>query len=112
MELLLEVELRNPRRVFRDGNSLLVEQTDPHGTKHTDTIPIQLAESLRDALRGQTVNAEEAAEVLRRLDHDDCPYHYGHKLRYFAQEVLISLVALEKAEFWKEGRKYFYCVFG
>jgi hypothetical protein len=38
------------------------------------------------------------------------PYHYGHQLGYYAQDVLLILVALDKATMTKEGRRYIYTV--
>ncbi len=110
-EFLSEFELRNTHRVFRDGGDYLVEQEDGRGQLHTTKVGQQTVDYLREALKGERVNAEEAADVLEGAASGlALPYTYGHKLRFYAQSVLLVLVALGDAYLDKEGRGYVYTV--
>lgn len=110
-EFLDEIELRNTHRVFRDGGDYLVEQEDRRGQLHATKVSQQTLDYLYEALKGETVNAAEAADVLEGVSSRlALPYTYGHKLQFYAQSVLLVIVALGNAYVEKEGRGYVYTV--
>lgn len=61
----------------------------------------------RKLTRGQTVTVDDAMHELRRLPVQ-LPYQYGYKLRFFAQNVLVILVALGNASHNKVGHRFEY----
>ncbi len=108
-----EVELRNSRRVYYQEDSYRVEQINPNREKvtYSDDIPDKAVEYLYNQLKGRKVTPKDASTVLQAVAKNfNLPYNYGHKLDYYAQEVLVVLVALGKASLSKEGRGYFYTI--
>ena len=62
---------------------------------------------LAKELEGQTVTVEEAEEVLRNSGLE-LPYQFGYKLHYYAQNVLVVLIASGQASHTKVGRRFEY----
>jgi hypothetical protein len=108
-----QVELRNHRRVYYQNDSYRVEQINPTREQVTYSydIPDKAVDYLYNQLNGCIVTPEEASTVLKPVAKNlNLPFTCGHKLDYYAQEVLVVLVALGKASLSKEGRRYFYTI--
>lgn len=111
MRLLGEVTLRNPRRVFADGATFVVESEDRRGAVYRTRVPTSVVAALHTIVGGQEVSAAEAADLLEPVARElGIPYTYGHKLRFYAQDVLIVLIARGDATLRKLGREYRYSV--
>jgi hypothetical protein len=106
-----KVQLRNLHVVYRCHDAFEVESVDRNGRRYIERFPFAVAAHVRTTLAGRTVTVEDAANTLEleaiRLD---IPYAYGHKLRFYAQSVLIILVACSHASCQKDGRRYRYTV--
>lgn len=108
-----QVELRNSRRIYYQGDSYLVEQVNPRReqTTYSCDIPDKVVEYLYNELKGRQVRKEDASTVLHRVANQlNLPFTYGRQLDFYAQEVLVVLVALGQAILTKEGRAYFYTI--
>ena len=108
-----QVELRNSHRVYYQQDSYRVEQINQNREQVTYSydIPDKAVEYLYNQLKGCKVTPEDASTVLKPVAKNfNLPYKYGHKLDYYAQEVLVVLVALGQAILTKEGRAYFYTI--
>ena len=108
-----EVELRNHRRVYYLQDFYRVEQVNPNRKEvnHSYDIPDKAVEYLYNQLNGRRVTTKDASTVLKPVAKSlNLPYSYDHQLDYYAQEVLVVLVALGKASLSKEGRGYFYTI--
>lgn len=111
--VLLATTLRDDYEVLlrTDGNYSVVG-IDRHGTRHEDRISAETADWLRDRLRGREVGKDEAAETLRpAAQRLNLPFTYGAKLAYYAQKVLLVLVARKEAGIGKVGRRYVYTIY-
>ncbi len=110
-ELIGEVQLRNPRRVYREGANYRVEQIGTREQIYSKQVKDEVVEYLCKKLVGCQVTSEEAADVLKPVcNRFNLPYTYGEQLKYYAQEVLVVLVALGKAGVKKERRRYWYTI--
>lgn len=108
-----EVELRNHRRVYYLQDFYRVEQVNSNREQKTYScdIPDKVVEYLYNQLKGRTVRKKDASTVLKPVANElNLPYSDRHQLDYYAQEVLVVLVALGKASLSKEGRAYFYTI--
>lgn len=108
-----QVELRNSRRVYYLEDFYRVEQVNPNREQVTYSydIPDKAVEYLYNQLKGRKVTKKDASTVLKPVAKSlNLPYSYDHQLDYYAQEVLVVLVALGKASLSKEGRGYFYSI--
>lgn len=103
------IQLRNEHRVYKraDGN-YFVESEDRHGAHHGQDVSSDVVDWLALNLAGAITNSERAADLLEWSADLDLPYTYGHKLRYFAQDVLLVLVATGRATMAQEGRGFTY----
>lgn len=106
-----EIQLRNSRRIYSEGEIFIVEQTDKNGRITTEKIDVKIVNSLRRVLKGKTVSVKEAFETLSTIKGMILPYNHGYKLSYYAQDILIVLVALERASVEKVGRAYYYTIY-
>lgn len=112
-ELVAEVTLRKPYEVYRVGNEYHVERNVRPGTTYVTKVPKSHVERLAKLLTGRTTSTDEAANAVRSsMPRNDLPYSYGYKLRFYAQAVLIVLVALGMARKEKAGRRFLYSVGG
>ena len=110
-EFLKTIELRNRRDIYRDGSEFLIVQKDRRGREYSQSIPPFVVDYLFPQLKGKRVIREDAQEILEpKAAEFNLPYHYGHQLGYYAQDVLLVLVALGKATMTKEGRRYLYSI--
>jgi hypothetical protein len=108
-EFLKAIQLRNPRAIYRDEEGFVVEQDDPRGRKYSSTIPIFIVDYVYAHLKGKRVIVEDAEELLApKAAEFSLPYRGGYKLQFYAQDVLLVLVALDKAKLIKDGRRYLY----
>lgn len=108
-QLIGELTLRNDRRVYESGNAYWVVQVDRHGTEHAQEITSNVIEYVGRRLAGQEVAVEDAVEVLSEaVTRLRLPFSYGHKLRFYVQDVLIVLVALDRADLRRVGPRFFY----
>lgn len=105
-----QVELRNSHRVYYLEDSYRVEQINPKKTYSYD-IPDKAVEYLYNKLKGRKVTPKDASTVFNPVAKNfNLPFTYGHQLDFYAQEVLVVLVALGQASLSKEGRAYFYII--
>ena len=110
-EFLKTLELRNRRKIYRDGSNFLIKHEDSKGQMHSRSIPSFVVDYLFIQLKGKRVIRDDAQEILEpKAAEFNLPYHYGHQLGYYAQDVLLMLVALDKATMTKEGRRYLYTI--
>jgi len=113
IKFLGQVQLRNRRRVYYQENSYRVEQVNPNREQVTYSydIPDKAVEYLYNELKGYKVTKEDASNVLKPVAKNlKLPFTYGHKLDFYAQEILVVLVALGKARLSQEGRAFFYTI--
>jgi hypothetical protein len=103
------LQLRNEYRVSRTSGGYDVTAVDRHDVRHTLVVALKFVQLVRRALRGNEVGVPDAATVLSESELD-LPYSYGHKLNYFAQAVLVALVACDAATHRKAGRKFVYTI--
>lgn len=111
--LLREIKLRNVYRVYElDDGSYTVINIDRRGTRHEYDVPEEVADWLRDAISGDEVDKDEAADVLSTAAVQmGLPYTRDWQLGYFAQRVLLVLVARGEASMQRRGRRFVYTVF-
>jgi hypothetical protein len=111
---LVVIDLRNTYRVYREpSGAYVVESEAGHGALHAQRVSAGASDWLGRRLAGGIVTRQEAAEILEPVaDELGLPYSYGHKLGYYAQDILLTLVAEERATIEKVGRGYNYRVVG
>ncbi|WP_377477774.1 MAG: hypothetical protein P2A85_04365 [Microcoleus anatoxicus] len=108
-----QVELRNSHRVYYQQDSYRVEQINQNREQVTYSydIPDKAVEYLYNKLKGRKVTPKDASTVFNPVAKNfNLPFTYGHQLDFYAQEVLVVLVALGQASLSKEGRAYFYII--
>jgi len=107
------VELRNRRCVFSYGDAFRIESRNWRGSLHVTEIPSIIVDAIGRSFAGMTVTVEQVAPLAGRLAAEHgLPYWYGHKRRFFAQDGLLVLVALDRATHEKAGRGWRYTVKG
>jgi hypothetical protein len=112
-EFIGEVDLRNCHRVYREGADYRVDQVNESREQvvYSYTIPAEAVKYLCSQLKGRRVTKKEGAAVLKPVaNRFNLPFNDDWKLDYYAQEVLVVLVALGQAWVNKEGRGYFYTI--
>lgn len=101
------VRLRKERKVERSADTYRVTSITPRKAEFAQSIDGEVVRHLAATLAGKTVTVEDAEKELRtsglRL-----PYQYGYKLHFFAQDILIILVASGQASQTKVGRRFEY----
>ncbi len=107
--LLDRIHLRNPYEVYQRGDSYRVVGYSSSGQDHRHRVTGEAVRYLGDRLRRRSVTASQAAELLRPMAaRFGLSYTYGDQVRYSAQNVLLVLVALGRANVDKDGRSYVY----
>jgi len=101
------VTLRNKYRVDREAETFRVWSANQRGADFGQTVEGKVVRYLANALQGQTVTVPEAERALVKSGFS-LPYRYGHKLHFFAQTVLIVLVATRRASHRPVGRGFEY----
>jgi hypothetical protein len=111
--LLAKFKLRNSHNVYETDLGFEVTQIDPHGAEYKYTVSREAADLLCTLCTGECVTTKEAS--LRLAPHAKklaLPYHYGHKLHYYTQEILLVLTASGRATSRKVGCGFKYQVTG
>ena len=101
------VRLRNEYHVDRKADTFRVWSGNKRGAGFGQTVEGKLVRYLANALQGQTVTVPEAESALVKSGLP-LPYKYGHKLNFFAQTVLVVLVATRTASHRRVGRGFEY----
>jgi hypothetical protein len=112
--LLHEQTLRNTTyQVYKEAEGgFTVESTDRKGATHAQHVEEATVEWLHERLQMRRVNKDEAAEILAGAPLSArVPFGPGWRLNFFAQPVLLVLVALRKAAVAQEGRSFLYTVY-
>src|SRR5438093_10278734 len=99
------VTLRNEYHVHREADIFRVWSATERGADFGQTVDGKIVRYLANALQGQTVTVTEAESTLAKSDLP-LPYKYGHKLHFFAQTVLVVLVATRTASHRRVGRGF------
>lgn len=108
--LIKEVNLRNCHRVYQDNHDYQVEQIS-NKVSYSYSISRQVVDYLFNQLQGSQVDVKEAVNILKPVANKlNLPFTYGYKLEYYTQEILVVLVAINKASVEKEGKKYLYYI--
>ncbi len=107
------ITLRNPHKVYETDLGFEVTQVDLNGVEYTYTISHEAADFLCAICKGKFVTAGEASAYLEPYAKKlNLTYHYGPKLRYYTQEILLVLAATGRATIRKAGRGFKYQVEG
>ena len=86
-------------------------QKDRKDREYSNAIPTFVVDYLFTQMKGKRVIREDAQEILEpKAAEFNLPYHFGHQLGFYAQDVLLILVALDRATMTKEGRRCIYAV--
>ena len=110
-DLLDIINLRNVYRIYAEGEDYRVVQQDKHGDEHSRTIPSNVVDYVQKEFMGSRISAEEASLALEKVgDEFNLPYTYGYKLQYYAQSVLLVLIARGDASLEKKGRGHLYTI--
>jgi hypothetical protein len=108
--LVGKVVLRNPYRVLLDSvGDYEVSYKDPRGCEYSQDVAAKVVRYVQKKCRGKTVAVAEAQTLLEGAPKGlPVPYAYGFKLRYYAQAVLVVLVATRQARYKKCGQRFEY----
>jgi hypothetical protein len=101
------VKLRRIYHVDRKADTFHIWSATERGADFGQAVEGKIVRYLAKTLQGQTVTVPEAASALLKSEIG-LPYEYGHKLRFFAQNVLVVLVASKQASHRKVGNKFEY----
>lgn len=105
--LVGSVRLRREYHVDRAADMYRIRSVTPRDAEFGQAVEGKVLRYLAKALEGQTVTVEEAKKVLVKSGLR-LPYHYGYKLHFFTQNVLVVLVASGQASHCKSGRGFEY----
>jgi hypothetical protein len=103
------VTLRNEYYVNREADTYRVWSGNERGADFGQTVEGKIVRYLADALQGQTVTVPEAESALQKSGIR-LPYKDGYKRHFFAQTVLVVLVATGSASHRRVGRGFEYDV--
>jgi hypothetical protein len=103
------VRLRNEYHIDRKADIFRVWSGNERGADFGQTVEGKIVRYLADALQGQTVTVPEAERALLKSGIR-LPYNYGYKRHFFAQTVLVVLVATGSASYRRVGRGFEYDV--
>jgi hypothetical protein len=101
------VTLRRTYHVDREGDTFRIWSSTERGADFGQTVEGKVIRYLAKALQGQTVTVPEAKSTLLKSGIR-LPYKDGYKLHFFAQSVLIALVASRQASHRKVGNRFEY----
>lgn len=94
------------------ADRLLLATTLRDDCRRSHRVGAEVADWLRERLRGRTLDKDEAAEILAPVaERLALPFTYGRKLGFHAQKVLLVLVARREAGFEENGRRFIYTVY-
>jgi hypothetical protein len=111
-KLLGNVTLRNTYRVVQaSGGDYKVNHKDQRGACYTQDIAAKAVHLVGRQLRGSTVTVSDVEVFLAHAPKSvRGPYDYGYKLHFYAQSVLLVLVATGRASHIKSGRGFEYTI--
>ena len=103
------VRLRNEYHVDRRADVYRIRSFTARDAQFGQDVDGKVLRYLASALSGQTVTVEDTE---KELTHSGLklPYQYGYKLHFFAQEVLVALVASGQASHKRVGRRFEYYI--
>ena len=110
-EYIGKVTLRNTRDVFKDHKIYIVKCKSKREEIKSISIRKELVDYVFSKFSGKELIVEDIEYFLEREDvfkKFKIPFEYGFKLHFYAQDILIILVALNKATLKKRGNRYFY----
>ncbi len=111
LEHLAIIVLRREHRIYRKGKHYLDTLVTRQGVENSTEIKKEAVDYLLDELSGRTVSVDDATYILEEAtDQLKLPYDHGYKLRFYAQSVLLVLVALGNGSLEKSGRAYLYTI--
>lgn len=109
MQLIATIKLRNERRIYVDGNDYWVVHIDGKKNEHITRISEIIVQKFYSLCRSEQITATAAADRLElHAANMKLPCHYGWKLKFYALDVLVVLVALGKASCKKVGREFLF----
>jgi hypothetical protein len=101
------VTLRNEYHVDRSADTYRIRNFTKRSAEFGQSVEGCVLRYMAKTLEGQTVTVEDAEEVLRKSGLQ-LPYGYGYKLHFYAQNVLVALVASGQASHSKTGNRFEY----
>jgi hypothetical protein len=109
-ELLRTVRLRNQYLIYQDAHNYRVDQVNRGGQTSSVIIPQRVVDYLYQALAGSRVDTQQAELALQSIPEVDLPQPGNYRLKFYAQDVLLVLVALKKATCMDVNHKFIYTV--
>jgi len=108
-QLIGTAKIRNLRRIYRVEGGYEVEHIDRRGIAHVNPIPEEAVDRLHTLCLGETLGAEEAASRLAPYAEElGLPFHYGDKLRFLVQEMLLVLEVQQRLKKRQQGNQWVY----
>jgi hypothetical protein len=111
-KLIGKVVLRNPYRVLMNSDGeFRVTHKNARGAEHSQDVASKVVQYVQKKFRGKTVSVADAQELLEAAPAQlGIPYDFGYQLYFYAQRVLIVLVAKRQATYGKCGRRFDYTI--
>ncbi|MGD9651263.1 MAG: hypothetical protein AB7I96_02305 [Candidatus Dadabacteria bacterium] len=111
-KFLVQYQLRNPHRIYKCRVGYKCVSIDPNGVEYSIKIHKKTVENALQALRGREWSVNTATVKLEPLaEADNWKIHYGHKLGFYVQDILLVIAAKGDGEFHRAGRGYTYIVY-
>lgn len=100
------VILRNEYKVYESEDGYICESTKDQGDSYVHTIPDAVVEKAASILPGRQWAARDAELALKLTAlQDGWKYTYGQKFHWLVQDVLVVLVATNRATMEWKGKK-------
>jgi len=106
-----KVVLRNTREIFQENSKFKVKYKKKSGETYSTLIEKRLIDYVFKKFSGREFIVEDVENLLSKRDIQErfnIPFKFGYKLHFYAQEVLVILIALNKATLEKHGRRFYY----
>lgn len=112
-KLMGTVTLRNPYRVGLNSNGdYKVTSKSSRGAGYSQEVAATVVDYVYKQCRGRTVTVADAKDLLEHAPKTlRGPFDYGYKLQFYAQDVLLVLVAIGRASYLKCGSRFEYTIF-
>jgi len=108
-QLIGTAKIRNLRRIYRVKGGYEVDHIDQRGITHVNAIPEEAVDRLHTLCLGETLGVEEAAFRLSPYAEElGLPFHYGYKLHFLVQEMLLVLEVQQRLKKRRQGNRYVY----